>query len=79
MISKSTKIRIFTSFFLFFLVYLMINSKFFLAYSLITLGVISLIEFLSITKKIFSNFFYLLIVNSVFILYISFFVCPFFY
>ena len=70
MISKSTKIRFYTSLFLFFLVYLMISSKFFLAYTLIILGVISLIEFLSITKKIISNFFYLVIVNSIFILYI---------
>ena len=78
MISKSTKIRFYTSLFLFFLIYLMISSKFFLAYTLIILGVISLIEFLSITKKIFSNFLYLIIVNSIFILYIFIFCLSFF-
>ena len=78
MISTSTKIRFYTSLFLFFLVYLMIISKFFLGYTLIILGVISLIEFLSITKKIFSNFLYLVIVNSIFILYVFIFCLSFF-
>jgi len=78
MISKSIKIRFYTSLFLLFLVYLMINSKFFLAYSLIVLGVISLIEFFSITKKIFVNSLYLFIVNLIFTLYVVIFCLSFF-
>ena len=70
MISDSTKKRFYTSLFLIFLVYLMIYSKFFLAYFLIILGAISLVEFFSITKKIFVNFFYRLTFNSIFTLYV---------
>ena len=78
MILKDLKKRIFTSFLLLALVFLIYSNNFVLVYSLIILGVLSIIEFLNISKKIFYNYFYIFSVNSFFIIYL-FLYCFFFF
>ena len=70
MISQNLKERLLTSFFLIVLIILFTKYDFFLVYTLIVLGVLSVIEFLDITKKITANKLYLLISNLSFISYI---------
>ena len=70
MISLNFKKRVFTSFLLLFLIYLIISFKLILTYTLIVLGVISVLEFLNLTKKIINNKFYLITSNFLFIGYI---------
>ena len=72
------KKRIITSSVLFFLILLQFNYKIILVFSLINLSVLAIIEFLDITKKIFKNLFYFLIINIFFISYISLFCLIFF-
>ena len=78
MITKNTKERIFTSLVLILLIYLIANFNFFLIYTLIVFGVIFIIEFTQITKKIFSNNFYKYLANLFSYLYIFIF-CYFFF
>ena len=78
MISHTTKKRIYTSLFLFVLIYLIINYKFVLGYTLIVLGVISLIEFYNLIVRILKKKIYLLIINLTFLLYLSIFSFAFF-
>ena len=70
MISQNLKERFLTSFFLIILIILFTKYDFFLVYALIVLGVLSVIEFLDITKKITANKLYLLISNLSFVSYI---------
>ena len=70
MISQNLKERFLTSFFLIILIILFTKYDFFLVYTLIVLGVLSVIEFLDITKKITANKLYLLISNLSFVSYI---------
>lgn len=68
--SSNFKKRIFTSIGLFFLVFLIFKFNFFLIYCLILFGVLSILEFLQITKKIIKNNLGLILINKIFILYI---------
>ena len=77
MIKKNLKRRLLTSLFLLFFVFLIFKSKFVLVYSILTLSVFSILEFLNITKSIFKNITYY-IFNSFFIIFISFFSLFFF-
>tara|TARA_B100000963_G_scaffold356595_1_gene376986 strand:+ start:266 stop:913 length:648 start_codon:yes stop_codon:yes gene_type:complete len=70
---QNYKKRMFTSFFLFLLIYLIYNFNLILIYSLIVLGTLSILEFLQITGKIIKKKFYYLIINFLFIFYISIF------
>ncbi len=72
------KKRIYTSLILFLLIYLIINFKFALIYSLIIFGILSIIEFLQMTNKIFVNRFYKYFFNLIFFTYILGFFCYFF-
>lgn len=73
MISGSFKKRLITSLFLFLLVFFIYNSNLIFVYSLIILGVLSVIEFLIITNKIVKNKIYFFISNLIFVNYIIFF------
>ena len=70
MISQNLKERFLTSFFLIVLIILFTKYDFFLIYTLIVLGVLSVIEFIDITKKITANKLYLLISSLSFVSYI---------
>ena len=78
MISGNLKDRLYTSFFLFLLIYLIFKFNFFLVYSLIVFGVYAAIEFSSILKKIFINKFIRIFSNIFFILFIFIFCNLFF-
>lgn len=78
MISSELKKRTFTSTILLFLIYLIFQYNYFLLYSLIVLGTLSLIEFFNISKKIAKNIFLLFFMNIFFTIYISFFCIIFF-
>ena len=73
MISSDFKKRFFTSISLLIILFLFVNSDFVLIYSLIVLGVLSVIEFINLTKKIIKNKFYLFSINFSFVIYIFFF------
>ena len=79
MISLNLKKRVNTSFLLFLLIFLILNYNYILVYSLIILGVISIIEFYTLIKKILNNKIFAFFVNSFFTLYISFFCFMFFF
>ena len=79
MITKNLNKRIFTSLILFFLVFLMFKINFFLVYLIIILGSLSIIEFCSMTKKIFNNKIYEISFNFIFINYIFLFCFLFYY
>jgi phosphatidate cytidylyltransferase len=79
MITKNLKKRFFTSSLLFLLIFLLFNSNIILVFSLLILSVLSLLEFFSMTNKIYKNFFYLLATNTFFIIYVSLFCFFFFY
>ena len=68
--TRNLKDRINTSLILFFIIFLILKYKFIMVYCLIVLGVISLIEFFLISKRITKNQFYLSILNFSFSLYI---------
>ena len=70
MIKENLKQRILTSFFLIILIYFIYTYKSILVFSLIVLGVLSLIEFFNISKRIFNSKFYQLLINFFFIIYI---------
>tara|TARA_Y200000002_G_scaffold290347_1_gene244442 strand:+ start:327 stop:977 length:651 start_codon:yes stop_codon:yes gene_type:complete len=79
MISNNLKKRFYTSLVLLTLVVLILNFNFILVYSLIILGVISVLEFLNISKKIFKYRFRKIFYNSIFIMYIFIFCFLFFF
>ena len=70
MITKNFQKRFFTSIILLILVFLMINFKLISTYLIILFGVMSLLEFLQISKKIFSKAFYRFLVNLFFLIYL---------
>ena len=79
MINKNLKKRIYTSFILLLLIILISKSNAILVFSLIVLGVLSLLEFIDISNKTIKNKFYLLISNLFFVVYIFIFCLMFFY
>ena len=78
MISPNLKKRIYTSFFLILLLSLMIILKPVFLFSLIVIGVFSIIEFMDLIKKIFKKLLAKLLINLIFILYIFAFCMLFF-
>ena len=66
--------RILTSVVLLILLFLMFLSKKILIIIFLLLGVLSILEFLSITNKIFKNIFYKFSANIIFIFYVFIFV-----
>ena len=79
MISNNLKNRIYTSLILLSLVLMIFNSNFILIYCLIILGVLSIIEFTGILKKIPLSIIYTFLANFIFIIYISVFCFMFFF
>ena len=71
MITNNLKKRIFTSVLLFILLFLIYNFNFFLIYSLIVLGVLSLIEFYNAINKIIKSKLYTLFMNITFSIFVS--------
>jgi len=67
---KNLKKRIYTSLMLLFLFFLTFKSNLILVFTLIVLGVLSLLEFFNINKKILKNKSYLIISNLFFIIYV---------
>ena len=76
--TKTLKKRIYTSLILLFLIFIIFKSKTVLVFCLMALGVLSLLEFFNIIKKIFKNKFYIFISSITFIIYICMF-CYFFF
>ncbi len=70
MISKNFKKRIITSLLLLSLFISMIIFNEILIFSLIIFGVISIVEFIDITRKIFNHFLKFIISNSIFVIYV---------
>ena len=68
--SNNLKKRIFTSLFLLSLFILMFVFNEILIFSLIIFGVISIVEFIDITRKIFNHFLIFIISNSIFVIYV---------
>lgn len=79
MITKNTKLRIQTSLFLLTLVLLMIKFDLISLYVLIIFWVLSIIEFIQITKKIFLQKILIYLINIFFISYLSLFCYLFFF
>ena len=79
MINNNTKKRIFTSIILFSLVLLSIKYNYILTYILIIFGILSLLEFLQINSKIFSNIIYKYFINAIFTVYLIIFCIFIFY
>ncbi len=75
---KNLKSRFFTSFFLLFLLFLIFKNNFLLAYCLIVLGSLSMIEFFDISKRIYKSKIFLSFINLLFIFYIFLFCFLFF-
>ena len=78
MISKDLKKRIYTSAILLILIFISLKINLILVFSLIVLGVMSIIEFLNMIKKIIKNKFYLFISSFVFSIYVFIFCILFF-
>ncbi len=78
MISSNFKKRIVTSFVLLTLIFFIFNSNFILTYFLIILGVLSILEFISLINKISLSRFMKFLINSFFVSYIFIF-CFMFY
>ena len=79
MIKKNIKNRLYTSFILLFLLFLMILSNFISTYFLIIFSVLSIIEYFEISNKIFSRKHFKYIFNILFIIYLAVFCYLFFY
>ena len=77
MIANNLKKRIYTSFVLLILVFVIFSFDIILTYTLLVLGVLSLLEFIEISKKTFENKSSLILSNIFFITYIFIF-CLFF-
>jgi len=78
MISKDLKKRTYTSAILLILIFISLKINLILVFSLIVLGVMSIIEFLNMIKKIIKNKFYLFISSFVFSIYVFIFFILFF-
>ena len=78
MITNNFKKRFLTSFILLSLVILIFNFNIILVYSLIILGVFSVLEFLELSNKIFTSKLILYLINFIFIFYIFIFCFLFF-
>jgi|TARA_Y100000389_G_C17386598_1_gene477389 phosphatidate cytidylyltransferase len=79
MIYKNIKQRLNTSILLLILVFLIFNFNQILLFTLLVLGVISFLEFLNISRKIFKNKLNLIFSNLLFIIYISIYCFLFFF
>tara|TARA_B100001093_G_C26700568_1_gene958861 strand:- start:72 stop:722 length:651 start_codon:yes stop_codon:yes gene_type:complete len=79
MILNNLKKRFLTSFALLLLIFVILSFNIFLVYSLIVFGVLAMLEFYNIAKKIFKNKIYLSISNSFFTIYIFIFCILFFF
>ncbi len=79
MMFNKIKKRIYTSIFLILLVVLISQYTFFLIYSLIILGTLSLIEFYNLVNRIFKNRFYFILLSITFSIYVLVFCILFFY
>ncbi len=79
MISINLKKRILTSLILFFTIFWIFNSNIILIYSLIVLGVLSILEFIELTKRILLTKVFLILINIFFIFYIFIFTYMFFF
>ena len=73
------KKRLFTSILLFLLIYLIAYSSFFLVFSLLVLGVLSIIEFFTLLKKIDYRLLITCFLNTLFVIYIFIFCFLFFF
>ena len=78
MITKNIKKRVITSIVLLILVILITVSKISLVFSLLCLGILSILEFLNISKKIFKNKLSMFLTNTFFIFFVFIF-CYLFY
>lgn len=78
MINSNLKKRIFTSLTLFIGLVLIFFFKIILIYTLILIGILAILEFLNLTRKIFNNRFTFFLINFVFINYIFLFCILFF-
>ena len=78
MIKSNTKTRIKTSLILLIFLYLMLKYNIFSTYIIIVFGIISILEFLTISKKILQKKLYNYLINFFFIIYIFLFSCFFF-
>ena len=79
MMIKDIKKRLYTSIFLVLLVILIIQHTYFLIYSLIILGTLSLIEFFNLVSRIFKIRFYSILLSIIFSIYVLTFCILFFY
>ena len=79
MITINFKKRFLTSIVLFFLLFLIFYHNFFLVFSLLVLGAISVLEFIKMSKKIFKSTFFMFLANTFFIIYVFLFSNLFFY
>lgn len=79
MIYNNFKKRLLTAILLLLLIFLIFNFKVILIYSLIIIGVVSVLEFLQISNKIFKNKTYLIFINSFFISYLCSLLLMFFF
>ena len=79
MISINLKKRFFTSIFLFLLLFLIFNYKFILIFTLLLLGMASVLEFFNMSKKIFKSSNFIFLSNIFFTVYIFLFCTFFFY
>ena len=77
--STNLKKRLITSIILLSLIILIMNSNYILLYCLIVLGTLSILEFLNISKKIYKSNLIKIIVNLLFLIYLSLFCLIFFY
>ena len=77
MIKSELKNRLLTSTVLLLVILLVLKSNFILLYSLIVFGVLSILEFFDLIKRIFKNSYSKIFFNTIFIIYISLF-CIFF-
>ena len=71
--NKNTQTRIQTSFILLFLLILMIKFNIISIYILIILASLSVVEFIQISKRIFSKFYFKFFSSTIFIIYLTFF------
>ena len=79
MMSVNLKKRILSSIILCLIVFLIFYSNFFLIYSLLVFGSLALLEFFNLIKRIISNKFLFLAVNTLFTLYLFLFCYMFFF
>ena len=75
---NNLKKRIFTSLILIFFIFLIFNSLYLMISSLLILGVLSILEFFDLSKKIFDKKIYSFLSNLLFIICISIFSFVFF-